>query len=83
MVKALTRMEWLRVLARGFQGECVTPERTWQKASWKSCSSELGREHPAAEVDRRWRMDLLDAFSYMRTWTAGVSRPRRRCSTAC
>ena len=31
MVRALTRVEWLRVLARGFHAECKTPARTWQQ----------------------------------------------------
>ena len=32
MVRALTRAEWLRVLARGFHAECKTPATTWQQA---------------------------------------------------
>ena len=67
MVKVLTRMEWLRVLARGFQGECKTPDRFWQQAELESLFEELGKSYSAQEVDRRWRMDLLDAFSYMRS----------------
>jgi hypothetical protein len=66
MVKALTRMEWLRVLARGFHGECKTPDRFWQQNELEDLFQELGKEFPAQEVDRKWRMDLLDAFSYMR-----------------
>ncbi|MHC4402903.1 MAG: virulence factor SrfC family protein [Planctomycetota bacterium] len=67
MVRALTRAEWLRVLARGFHVECQTPGRSWQQAQLEELFEELGRRHPSREVDRRWRMDLLDAFSYMRT----------------
>ena len=66
MVKALTRMEWLRVLARGFHGECVTSDHAWQQADLEELFERLGRDHPGAEIDRRWRMDLLDTFSYMR-----------------
>lgn len=66
MVRALTRAEWLRVLARGFQVECKTPLVTWQQAQLEELFEELGRQHPARQVDRQWRMDLLDAFSYMR-----------------
>jgi hypothetical protein len=66
MVKALTRMEWLRVLARGFHGECVTSDHAWQQEELEELFERLGRDHAGAEIDRRWRMDLLDAFSYMR-----------------
>ncbi|MDI9446092.1 MAG: virulence factor SrfC family protein, partial [Planctomycetota bacterium] len=31
MVRALTRAEWIRVLARGFHVECQTPQRAWQQ----------------------------------------------------
>lgn len=67
MVRALTRAEWLRVLARGFHVECQTPERSWQQAELEELFEELGRRFEASQVDRRWRMDLLDAFSYMRS----------------
>ncbi len=67
MVRALTRAEWLRVLARGFHVECRTPDRSWQQAQLEDLFEELGRSYPAREVDRKWRMDLLDAFSYMRS----------------
>jgi hypothetical protein len=66
MVRALTRAEWLRVLARGFHVECRTPERSWQQAQLEELFEDLGRSYPGREVDRKWRMDLLDAFSYMR-----------------
>jgi hypothetical protein len=66
MVRALTRAEWLRVLARGFQVECKTPQVIWQQGQLEDLLEELSRQHPAAQVDRQWRMDLLDAFSYMR-----------------
>ncbi len=66
MVRALTRAEWLRVLARGFHVECQIADRTWQESSLEELFEELGREYPSREVERKWRMDLLDAFSYMR-----------------
>lgn len=66
MVRALTRAEWLRVLARGFHVECQTPDISWQQGQLEELFEELGREYAGQEVDRRWRMDLLDAFSYMR-----------------
>lgn len=70
MVRALTRVEWIRVLARGFHVECKTPQRTWQQGELEELFADLGRDYASEEVDRRWRMDLLDAFSYMR----GVDR---------
>ena len=66
MVRALTRAEWLRVLARGFHVECKLPERAWQENVLEELFEQLGREFPGGQVDRKWRMDLLDAFSYMR-----------------
>jgi len=70
MVRALTRVEWLRVLARGFHVECKTPDRTWNQSELESLFEELARNYPGNEVDRKWRMDILDAYSYMR----GVDR---------
>jgi hypothetical protein len=67
MVRALTRAEWIRVLARGFHVECQTPEHSWQQSDLEELFVELGRQFGTREVDRKWRMDLLDAFSYMRT----------------
>jgi hypothetical protein len=66
MVRALTRAEWLRVMARGFHAECKTPARTWQQNELEEFFEDLFRSYPGTDVDRRWRMDLLDAFSYMR-----------------
>ena len=36
------------------------------RANWRSFSRTSPASHGGAEVDRKWRMDLLDAFSYMR-----------------
>jgi len=66
MVRALTRVEWLRVLARGFHVECKTPNITWQQSELEELFQEMYRKYPGDEVDRKWRMDILDAFSYMR-----------------
>ncbi|MEE9601973.1 MAG: virulence factor SrfC family protein [Thermoguttaceae bacterium] len=66
MVRALTRVEWLRVLARGFHVECKTPNLTWQQGELEELFEEMSREFGGQEVDRKWRMDILDAFSYMR-----------------
>ncbi len=66
MVRALTRVEWIRVLARGFHVECKTPDRTWRPGELEELFEDLGRDYAGEQVDRKWRMDLLDAFSYMR-----------------
>lgn len=78
MVRALTRVEWLRVLARGFHVECKTPERTWQQGELEELFDELGHDYAGEQVDRKWRMDVLDAFSYMR----GVDRRGFRAKEA-
>jgi len=66
MVRALTRVEWLRVLARGFHVECKTPEKSWTQSELEELFEDLAHDYPGDQVDRKWRMDLLDAFSYMR-----------------
>ena len=66
MVRALTRAQWLRVLARGFHVECQAPDHAWGQGQLEELFEELDRQHGTREVDRRWRMDLLDAYSYMR-----------------
>ncbi len=66
MVRALTRVQWLRVLARGFHVECKTPDQSWQQGELEELIDDLARKFPGTEIDRHWRMDLLDTFSYMR-----------------
>ena len=66
MVRALTRAQWLRVLARGFSVECATPDRNWTPEQLESMFDEVGRRYADSEVDRSWRVDLLDAYAYMR-----------------
>jgi len=66
MVRALTRVEWLRVLARGFHVECKTPDRTCTQSELEELFEDLSRDYPGDTVDRKWRMDILDAYSYMR-----------------
>ena len=70
MVRALTRAEWLRVLARGFHAECKPSEHTWGKEELEELFEALNSSSAGKRVDRQWRMDLLDAFTYMR----GVDR---------
>jgi len=66
MVRALTRAEWLRVLARGFHVECRSADPPWQQSRLEELFEDLARQHASREIDRKWRMDLLDAFSTMR-----------------
>jgi len=66
MVRALTRAEWLRVLARGFHAECQIGDRCWNQGRLEGLFEECGRLHASETLDRKWRIDLLDAFSYMR-----------------
>ncbi len=65
IVRALTRAQWLRVLAKGFTVECAMPDHAWSQSELEAMFDELGRRYAATEVDRRWRMDLLDAYAYM------------------
>jgi hypothetical protein len=67
MVRALTRAEWLRVLARGFHAECKTPDHTWQDSELEALFERLHGAYASQQLDRQWRMDILDAYSYMRT----------------
>jgi len=66
MVRALTRAQWLRVVARGFSGECQTPDRNWTQDQLEDLFDEVATRYSYTEVDRRWRIDLIDAYAYMR-----------------
>lgn len=66
-VRALTRAEWLRVLARGFRSECVQPaDVVWREGQLRDLFEEVSRTDGADSVDREWRLDLLDVYAYMR-----------------
>ena len=66
-VRALTRAEWLRVLARGFRSECKqSKELTWRESQMRDLFEDVSRLNAAETVDRDWRMDLLDVYAYMR-----------------
>jgi hypothetical protein len=66
-VRALTRAEWLRVLARGFRSECKQPKDiTWGEAQLRVLFDEVSSRHAGEAVDREWRIDLLDAYAYLR-----------------
>lgn len=66
-VRALARSEWLRVLARGFRSECRQPKDvTWREGQLRGLFEETCRGHASDAVDRDWRIDLLDAYAYLR-----------------
>jgi len=67
IVRALTRAQWIRVMARGFSVECATPERAWNQAELEDLFEEISKKYASADVDRSWRLDILDAYAYMRT----------------
>jgi len=67
-VRALTRAEWLRVLARGFRSECKqAKDVTWREGQVRALFEEISASHAADAVDRDWRMDLLDVYAYLRS----------------
>ncbi len=70
MVRALTRDQWLRVMARGYAVECATPERNWTQEQLEELFEDTSRRYSSVEVDRKWQMDILDAYAYMRTCDA-------------
>jgi len=66
IVRALTRAQWVRVMARGFSVECATPDRSWTQDELEELFQDASKKYAAADVDRSWRLDLLDAYAYMR-----------------
>ena len=66
-VRALTRAEWLRVLARGYRSECQQDEdAAWRESQIRDLFDAVSRDHAGDAVDRDWRMDLLDVYAYLR-----------------
>ena len=66
-VRALTRAEWLRVVARGFRSECRQPKDvTWREGQLRCLFEEVSKDHGTDAVDRDWRIDLLDSYAYLR-----------------
>ena len=67
LVRALSRSEWIRVLARGFRSECkMSPDEIWSDSELESLFVEVAKDFSGSGVDRNWRMDFLDAFSYLK-----------------
>jgi hypothetical protein len=67
VVRALSRAQWLRVLARGYSVECVAPDELWSQELLEELFEQLSRRYSAHDMDRQWRLDLLDAYAYMRS----------------
>ena len=67
LVRGLSRAEWLRMLARGFRSECEMPrDEMWQESQLETLFEELSSSYVGTDVDREWRMDLLDVYTYLR-----------------
>lgn len=68
LVRGLSRAEWLRVLARGFRSECEIPDRTfvWANTELEDLFIQACDRSRADTVDREWRMDLLDVYTYLK-----------------
>jgi hypothetical protein len=66
-IRALTRAEWIRVLARGFRSECPRDKsRMWGEGQVRALFESTHQQHGADEGDRTWQMDLIDAYTFMR-----------------
>lgn len=66
-VRALSRAEWIRVLARGFRSE--SPQRediVWEEGQMRNLFENASKSHGAEETNREWQMDLVDAYAFMR-----------------
>lgn len=69
IVRALSRAEWIRVLALGFLTECDVPnDFRWEEKGLERVLSELSSEYPAERADRSWRMDLIDVWQFVQTF---------------
>ena len=44
----------------------LRPSIRGSRSTLEELFEQLGREYGGQEVDRKWRMDILDTFSYMR-----------------
>ncbi|MEQ8785973.1 MAG: virulence factor SrfC family protein [Pirellulaceae bacterium] len=65
-VRALSRSEWLRVLARGFRSECPPSTATWEEGQLREMFESISQTHGADAGNRNWQMDLIDTYAYMR-----------------
>ncbi len=84
MVRALTRVEWLRVLARGFHAECKTPGP--HLAAGRAGGAVRGpctASIPAPRSTASGGWTCWTPSPTCGTSIAAASRPPRRSSTAC
>ena len=65
-VRALSRSEWLRVLARGFRSECPPSTATWEEGQLRDLFETVSQTHGAETGSRDWQMDLIDTYAYLR-----------------
>lgn len=67
LVRGLSRSEWMRVLARGFRSECsLDRELSFRESELEALFEDVAARLGAREVDRDWRMDLVDTYNYLR-----------------
>ena len=66
MVRALTGPNGCGCWPAASTPNARRPPAPGSRANWRSCSRTCIAGIPGTEVDRKWRMDMLDAFSYMR-----------------
>lgn len=67
-VRALSRSEWLRVLARGFCSECPPSETTWEEGQLRDLFETVSQRSASETGNRNWQMDLIDTYVYMRNF---------------
>lgn len=65
-VRALSRSEWLRVLARGFRSECPPSSDTWEEGQLRTLFEVAAKNNGAEHGNREWQIDLVDAYHYMK-----------------
>jgi len=65
-IRALSRSEWLRVLARGFRSECPPSTATWEEGQLRDLFETVSQTLGADAGNRDWQMDLIDTYAYMR-----------------
>lgn len=66
-VRALSRSEWLRVLARGFRSECPPSTATWEEGQIRELFETVSQSHGTDAGNRDWQMDLIDTYAYLRS----------------
>ena len=47
--------------------ECAVPDELWSQDMLEDLFEQLSRRYPGDRLDRQWRLDLLDVYSYMRS----------------